>query len=294
MKCTSKSKNQNKVGILIVNLGSPDEPTASSVRKYLRQFLSDRRVIQMNPVLWQIILNLFILPTRPKKVAKLYKSIWNNDKNEAPLKTETRKQAEKIQAKTGIPTYFAMRYQNPSILSTIKQMQNDGIDRVLVIPLYPQYSATTTASIMDDVGTSLSKLTKQPSIRIAPPYYENEKYISALNNSIKNTLQVIDFKPEKIIFSYHGIPKSYHKKGDPYPCQCKKTTKSVFAKSDFTDSEYFITSFQSLFGKEEWVKPYTNDTLISLAKSGVKNVAIIAPAFASDCLETTEEICEEL
>ena len=290
--CKNKIK-KNKTGILIVNLGTPDSPTTKGIKVYLKEFLSDERVIEANKFIWQIILRLFILPFRSPKVAKSYASIWDRDKNESPLLVNTRNQAEKMQAKLGIPTYFAMRYGNPSIDSVIQKMNDDGIKEILVIPLYPQYSSATTATVVDKVNECLGKMRRQPTIRYARPYFQNKKYIEALNNSINNHLQDIDFKPEKIILSYHGIPRRYHKKGDPYPCHCKKTSRLLTEISPL-NKDIFITTFQSIFGKQEWVKPYTNATLIKLGKSGVKNISIIAPAFASDCLETLEEICEEL
>ena len=285
--------NKNDIGILILNLGTPDEPTTKGVKTYLGEFLSDPRVIEIPMFIWKFILHLFVLTFRAPKVAKLYQTIWNNKDNESPLLTYTRKQAEKMQKNLKIPTYYAMRYGNPSIANTIDKMQADGIHNILVINLYPQYSATTTATAVDKVHEKLRKMRHQPTVRFAKPYYDNKLYINGLNNSINKHLQSIDFKAEKIIFSYHGIPLPYHKKGDPYPLQCRKTTELIAKKSKLKD-DTFITTFQSVFGLQEWVKPYTNDTLEKLAEDGVKNVCIMSPAFHSDCLETLEEICSEL
>ena len=299
-KCLSKNKkSKNKtIGILLVNLGTPQELTTSSIRTYLREFLSDQRVIEVNKLLWQLILNCFILPFRPKKILKNYAQIWNYKENESPLLTYTKSQSLKLQQEMskivdGVIVEYAMRYGQPSIDNKIHKLKESGCKHILVIPLYPQYSATTTATVIDCVNKSISKMRRQPNIRIAQHYMDDNIYIKSLQNSIEQHLKTVDFKIENIITSYHGIPLSYYKKGDPYPCHCKLTTRLLSEKMKKSGYK-FTTTFQSLFGKQEWVKPYTSDTLKQMAKSGIENIAIIAPGFASDCIETLEEIEQEL
>ena len=291
----NKTVRKSKIGVLVVNLGTPDSADYWGVRKYLSEFLSDRRVIDINPIKWQIILQGAILSIRPQVVAKAYQSIWNKELNESPLLTTTRAQAEKLQKKfdenvDDVVVDFAMRYGNPSIDSKMKALIKAGCRDILVMPLYPQYSATTTATVKDAVNACLKTITHQPNVRILPPYYKKDSYISRLNNSIQKTLQSIDFKPEKIIASYHGIPKRYLMQGDPYPCHCAVTSHLLCEKSGLEITK----TFQSIFGREEWVKPYTEATVIEMAKSGIKNIAMIAPAFSTDCLETLEEIQYEI
>ena len=282
--------NFGKTGVLIVNLGTPDSTSWLDIRKYLREFLSDRRVIEVNPIIWQIILNLFILNFRPSKTAKAYKEIWMKDKNMSPLRYFTEVQAEKLSQQISnekLIVDFAMRYGNPSIKSKIHGLQNKGCENLIILPLYPQYAAATTATVCDEVYRSLMKMRWQPSLQIIPHYESEPLYIEALINSIKNKIKTINWKPDLIMASYHGIPKSYFDKGDPYQCYCQKTTRLI--KEKFTDFE-IRTTFQSRFGPREWLKPYTDKTLESLPGQGIKNILVICPGFASDCLETLEEI----
>ncbi len=279
-----------KTGVLLINLGTPDSTSWWDIRKYLKEFLSDRRVIEVNPVLWQIILNLFILTFRPSKTAHAYKKIWLKDTNESPLLYYTRNQASKLKNKIGnknIIVDFAMRYGNPSIKSKLNMLHKAGCENIIILPLYPQYAAATTATVCDEVYRSLMKMRWQPSLQIVPHYENDPIYINALVKSIERKLQSIDWKPDLIISSYHGIPKNYFDKGDPYHCYCHKTTRLMREK--YTDIE-IKTTFQSRFGPQEWLKPYTDKTLEELPSKGIKNLLVICPGFASDCVETLEEI----
>ena len=279
-----------KTGALIINLGTPDSTSWLDIRKYLREFLSDRRVIEVNPLIWQIILNVFILNFRPSKTAKAYKEIWMKDKNISPLLYYTKKQSEKISnsiSKENIIIDFAMRYGNPSIKSKIHKLNEMGCENLVVVPLYPQYAAATTATVCDEVYRTLMKMRWQPSLKIIPHYESDKLYIDALVNSINKKINEISWKPDLIIASYHGIPKKYFDKGDPYHCYCHKTTRLISEK--FSSIE-IKTTFQSRFGPQEWLQPYTDKTLENLPKEGVKNVLTICPGFASDCVETLEEI----
>ena len=279
-----------KTGVLLVNLGTPDSTNWWDIRKYLKEFLSDRRVIEVNPFVWQIILNLFILTFRPSKTAHAYKKIWRKESNESPLLFFTRNQANILHKKIGsekIIIDFAMRYGNPSIKSRLNKLKELGCENIVVLPLYPQYAAATTATVCDEVYKSLMKMRWQPSLQIIPHYESEPLYIQALIKSIENKIKEIDWKPELIISSYHGIPKSYFEKGDPYHCYCHKTTRLI--KENFNKVE-IQTTFQSRFGPQEWLTPYTDKTLESLPKKGVKNLLVICPGFASDCVETLEEI----
>ena len=279
-----------KTGILLVNLGTPDSTSWWDIRKYLREFLSDRRVIEVNPIIWQIILNLFILTFRPSKTAHAYKKIWIKESNESPLLYFTRSQAIELNKKVGndkIIVDFAMRYGNPSIVSRLNILKDKGCENIVILPLYPQYAAATTATVCDEVYKSLMKMRWQPSLQIIPHYESEPLYIDALINSIKKKIDEINWKPDLIISSYHGIPKKYFDKGDPYHCYCHKTTRLMSEK--FKDVE-IQTTFQSRFGPQEWLTPYTDKTLEKLPSSGVKNLLVICPGFASDCVETLEEI----
>ena len=279
-----------KTGVLLVNLGTPDSTSWWDIRKYLKEFLSDRRVIEVNPFIWQIILNLFILTFRPSKTAHAYKKIWKKDTNESPLLFFTRSQANKLSDKIAnekVIVDFAMRYGNPSIKSRLNKLKEEGCEHIIVLPLYPQYAAATTATVCDEVYRSLMNMRWQPSLQIIPHYESEPKYIDALVESIKKKIKEITWKPDLIISSYHGIPKSYFDNGDPYQCYCQKTTRLMSEK--FNEIE-IKTTFQSRFGPQEWLKPYTDKTLESLPKEGVKNLLIICPGFASDCVETLEEI----
>jgi len=279
-----------KTGVLLVNLGTPDSTSWWSIRKYFKEFLSDRRVIEINPILWQIILNLFILTFRPSKTAHAYKKIWRKESNESPLLFFTRNQAHKLKTVIGnekIIVDFAMRYGNPSIKSRLNILKKKGCENIVLLPLYPQYAGATTATVCDEVYRSLMKMRWQPSLQIIPHYESEPIYIQALINSIEKKIQEINWKPDLIISSYHGIPKSYFDKGDPYHCYCHKTTRLM--KEKFNKIE-IQTTFQSRFGPQEWLTPYTDKTLESLPSKGIKNLLVICPGFASDCVETLEEI----
>ncbi len=279
-----------KTGILLVNLGTPESTSWLDIRKYLKEFLSDQRVIEVNPIIWKIILNVFILTFRPSKTAKAYKEIWMNDKNMSPLRYYTEKQTEKLSSRIGSEKLlidFAMRYGNPSIKSKIYKMQSDGCENLIVLPLYPQYAAATTATVCDEVYRTLMGMRWQPNLQIVPHYESEPLYINALVNSIKKKINKISWKPDLIVASYHGIPKKYFDKGDPYHCYCLKTTRLISEK--FSDIE-IKTTFQSRFGPEEWLQPYTDKTLDKLPTENKKNILVICPGFSSDCVETLEEI----
>ena len=279
-----------KTGVLIINLGTPDSTGWWDIRKYLKEFLSDRRVIEVNPIIWQIILNLFILTFRPSKTAHAYKQIWRTESNESPLLYFTKQQSLKLDKKIGnenVLVDFAMRYGNPSIKSKLSMMKEKGCENIIVLPLYPQYAAATTATVCDEVYRSLMKMRWQPSLQIIPHYESDPLYIDALINSIEKKINEIDWKPDLIISSYHGIPKNYFDKGDPYHCYCHKTTRLMKEKFNKVEIQ---TTFQSRFGPQEWLTPYTDKTLEKLPGEGIKNLLVITPGFASDCVETLEEI----
>ncbi len=279
-----------KTGALIINLGTPDSTSWLDIRRYLKEFLSDKRVIEVNPFIWQIILNLFILTFRPSKTAHAYKKIWFKETNESPLLYYTRSQAKKLKEKIGgenLIVDFAMRYGNPSIKKKLKALKEEGCENIIILPLYPQYAAATTATVCDEVYRSLMKMRWQPSLQIIPHYESEQTYINALVRSIKKKIDSINWRPDLIIASYHGIPKSYFDKGDPYQCYCQKTTRLI--KEKFSEIE-IKTTFQSRFGPQEWLQPYTDKTIESLPRENIKNVLVICPGFASDCVETLEEI----
>ena len=279
-----------KTGVLLINLGTPDSTSWWDIRKYLKEFLSDRRVIEVNPLVWQVILNLFILTFRPSKTAHAYKKIWRKESNESPLLYFTRNQAQKLKAKIGsekVIVDFAMRYGNPSIRSKLNLLKELGCENIVILPLYPQYAAATTATVCDEVYRSLMKMRWQPSLQVIPHYESEPNYINALIKSIYKKVESINWKPDLIISSYHGIPKKYFDKGDPYHCYCHKTTRLMKEKFSLVDIQ---TTFQSRFGPQEWLTPYTDKTLEDLPSKGVKNLLVICPGFASDCVETLEEI----
>jgi protoporphyrin/coproporphyrin ferrochelatase len=285
-----------RVGVLLVNLGTPDTADAAGVRVYLREFLSDPRVIENQGLVWKIILNGIILRKRPRTKALDYQKIWNAEKNESPLKTITRAQAEKLAA--GIADHghvvvdWAMRYGNPSIRNRIEALTVQGCDRLLVVPLYPQYSAATSATVCDEAFRVLTSLRAQPTLRVTPPYYDESGYIEALAVSIDAHLSRLPFKPDLLLASYHGMPKSYVDAGDPYAVQCGATTEALSKRLGLAPGRLLMT-FQSRFGNEEWLQPYTDKTVERLAKQGVKRLAVVMPGFAADCLETLEEIAGE-
>jgi len=281
-----------KTGILLTNLGSPDAPTTKSVRVYLKEFLSDRRIVEIPRLLWMIILHGIILRVRPKRSAKLYQSIWTDQGS--PLTHITELQRQKLseqlieQGYDNLDIVMAMRYGNPSIKSGLETLREKGYTRIIVLPLYPQYSSPTTGSTFDAVAKVLSEWRWVPELHFINGYHKNETYIEALANSVSEDLQK-NGQPQKIVFSYHGMPKQFLEQGDPYYCLCLQTTRLVVEKLGL-DKEMVISTFQSRFGKAEWLKPYTDATLQALPEQGIKDVAIISPAFSADCLETLEEI----
>jgi protoporphyrin/coproporphyrin ferrochelatase len=285
-----------KIGVLLVNLGTPDGTDKVSMRRYLKEFLMDRRVIEWSPFFWYPILFGIVLNTRPAKVGKAYETIWNKDLNESYLRTYTRNQAERM-AKSfadqpNVRVDWAMRYGRPSIQSKMEELQKDGCDRILVFPLYPQYAAATTATVNDEAFKALLKMRWQPALRTVPPYHDDPVYIDALANSITRHLATLDWEPEVVLASFHGIPQSYFDKGDPYYCQCQKTARLLREKLGWPKEKLQVT-FQSRFGPEEWLQPYTDKTVEKLGKEGTKRIAVINPGFVSDCLETLEEIAEQ-
>jgi ferrochelatase len=280
-----------KTGLLLVNLGTPDSPDKKGLRPYLKQFLSDRRVIEAPPAIWQPILRGIILNTRPKKSAEAYAKIWRQESNESPLRYYTRVQSEKLQTQLGdgVMVDWAMRYGKPSIEDRLKVMKDAGCERIAIIALYPQYSASTSASVYDDVFRALLKLRWQPAIRTAAPWHDHPAYIDALAQSVTTHIDGLDFDPEVIIASFHGLPQSYFEKGDPYHCHCAKTARLLREKLGM-DADKLRLTFQSRFGPTKWLEPYTDKTVIELAEQGVKKVAVVTPGFISDCVETLEEI----
>jgi len=284
-----------RIGVLLVNLGTPDRADPQSVRIYLKEFLSDPRVIEDQGLLWKLVLNGIILRTRPARKARDYLKIWNKEKNESPLKTITRAQSEKLAASIlddHVVVDWAMRYGNPSIALRIHALTAQGCDRLLVVPLYPQYSAATSATVCDEVFRVLGNMRAQPTLRVAPPYYNDPDYIEALAVSIDSHLSALSFQPELIVASFHGMPRKYVDKGDPYERQCVATIESLRKRLGLNASKLLLT-FQSRFGSDEWLQPYTDDTMATLAKKGVRRIAVVTPGFAADCLETLEEIAQE-
>ena len=290
-------KVERGIGVLVVNLGTPDAPDAKAVRRYLKQFLTDPRVIEKRGLFWKLILNGVILPIRSRRKARDYKRIWNNDKNESPFKTITRSQAEKLAGileplGKHVIVDWAMRYANPSIASRLEALIARGCDRILVMPLYPQYAAATTATVADEVFRYLMTLRRQPALRILPAYYDDPYYIEVLASSLKAELKALPFKADTILLSYHGMPKDCVLKGDPYEAQCVRTTELLRAQLGLDEDKLMMT-FQSRFGRARWLEPYTIATVKALAKKGVKNLVVLTPGFSADCLETLEEIAVE-
>jgi ferrochelatase len=282
-----------KVGVLLVNLGTPDATDYWSMRRYLKEFLSDRRVIEAPRALWWFVLNVIILSKRPQAKGRDYDKIWNREKNEGPLKTITRAQSEKLAASFAgdkkVVVDWAMRYGNPSIASRLNYLKGEGCNRILVVPLYPQYAAATTATVADKAFDALKEMRWQPAIRIAPPWHDDPIYIDAVTGALQAEIAKLSWKPDVILSSFHGVPFEYLLKGDPYYCHCAKSARLMRARLAMGDQQFVLT-FQSRFGKDEWLQPYTDKTVEALAKSGVKNLAIVTPGFVADCLETIEEI----
>ncbi|WP_457579670.1 ferrochelatase [Ensifer adhaerens] len=287
---------RGNIGVLLVNLGTPDGTDYTSMRRYLKEFLTDRRVIEWSRLFWYPILFGIVLNTRPGKVGKAYETIWNRDLNESYLRTYTRNQSE-LMAKSfadqpNVIVDWGMRYGQPSIASRMDALHKAGCERILVFPLYPQYAAATTATVNDKAFEALLKMRWQPALRTVPPYHDDPVYIDALATSIERHLATLDWEPEVVLTSFHGIPKSYFDKGDPYYCQCQKTARLLREKLGWSKEKLQVT-FQSRFGPEEWLQPYTDKTVEKLAQDGVKRIAVLNPGFVSDCLETLEEIAEQ-
>jgi ferrochelatase len=293
----ARSAAGGRIGVLIVNLGTPDATDSASVRRYLREFLSDRRVIEDQGLVWKFVLNAIILTTRPRRKGLDYEKIWNRDKNESPLKTITRSQAAKLRTHLAaldatVMVDWAMRYGNPSLQTRIEALAKAGCERILLVPLYPQYAAATTATVCDAAFAALMNMRDQPALRVVPPYYDDPVYIEAVARSIEAELKRMPFTPDAILASFHGIPKSYAEEGDPYPRHCEATVRLLRERLKLDEKKLMLT-FQSRFGKAEWLKPYTDETVQSLARRGIKNLAVVTPGFAADCLETLEEIAVE-
>ncbi|MBN9149501.1 MULTISPECIES: ferrochelatase [unclassified Nitrobacter] len=293
---TAAGAPRGRVGVLLVNLGTPDTADARGVRVYLKEFLSDPRVIEKQGLVWKLVLNGIILNTRPRRKALDYLKIWNTEQNESPIKTITRAQSDKLAAAVAdhghVVVDWAMRYGNPSMQSRIAALTAQGCDRLLVVPLYPQYSAATSATVCDEAFRVLSDMRAQPTLRVTPPYYDDPDYIDALAVSIEKHLASLPFTPEIIMASFHGMPQAYIEKGDPYQGQCVATTEALRKRMGLDASKLMLT-FQSRFGFDEWLQPYTDKTVEKLAKDGVKRLAIVTPGFSADCLETLEEIAQE-
>jgi ferrochelatase len=285
-----------RVGVLLVNLGTPDTADARGVRVYLKEFLSDPRVIEDQGLIWKLVLNGIILRVRPGRKARDYQKIWNTRKNESPLKTVTRSQSDKLASAIAdhdhVVVDWAMRYGNPSIASRVEALTAQGCDRILVVPLYPQYSAATSATVCDEVFRVLAGLRAQPTLRVSPPYYDDPDYIEALAVSINAHLKTLPFQPELIVASFHGMPQKYVDQGDPYQAQCIATAEALRRRMGLDASKLLLT-FQSRFGFDEWLQPYTDKTMERLGKEGVRRIAVVTPGFSVDCLETLEEIAQE-
>ena len=290
MKQDHPNIKYGKTGLLLINLGTPDSTGWWDIRRYLKEFLSDRRVIEVNPIVWKIILNLLILNLRPSKTAKAYKEIWMKKENMSPLRyftiMQTNKLSKKMESKD-LLIDFAMRYGSPSIKTKLEKLQKDGCEKIIILPLYPQYAAATTATVCDEVYRNLIRMRWQPSLQIIPHYESEPLYIDALANSLNKKISELSWKPDLVIASYHGIPQKYFEKGDPYHCYCHKTSRLLSER--FTKIP-IKTTFQSRFGPQAWLQPYTDKTLEGMPSEGKKNILVICPGFSSDCVETLEEI----
>ena len=287
--------NHGKQGVLLINLGTPDSLSLWDIRKYLKQFLSDRRVIELNPLIWQPILRGIILNTRPFKTRRAYAKIWRQDTNESPLRYYTRRQAELLHNRIEDPNIivdWAMRYGNPSIESRIHSLQQQGCESIVVLPLYPQYCAATTATVCDEVFRVLQQMRWQPQVQIVPRYYDHPGYIKLCVELMERQLERLEWKPQQVVLSYHGVPKTYLEQGDPYHCQCHVTTRLIREAWPYKDIPV-ETTFQSRFGPAEWLQPYTDKTLEQLPKKDVYRIMVMTPGFVSDCVETLEEIAIE-
>ena len=285
--------NKGKIGVLLMNLGTPEATSYWPMRRYLKEFLSDRRVIEVNRALWWIILNGIILTFRPRRSGRAYEKIWNKALNESPLKTITRGQSEKLRGplkdQPEIIVDWGMRYGLPPVARRIDALKGQGCDRILLFPLYPQYSAATTATALDKCFDALKAMRWQPSIRSVPPYFDHPAYIDALANSLKQHIKGLPWKPDMILSSFHGLPREYLTKGDPYHCHCMKTARLLREKMKFSPEKFQVV-FQSRFGRAEWLQPYAQETVEHLPAKGVKNLVMIMPGFSADCVETLEEV----
>ncbi|WP_434997759.1 ferrochelatase [Vibrio scophthalmi] len=281
--------NNNKQGVLLVNLGTPDEPTAPAVKRFLSQFLHDKRVVDMTRWLWCPLLHGVILPIRAPKVAKLYQSVWMDEGS--PLMVYSLRQAAKLAAQLDIPVELAMTYGNPSLLSGLQALMAQGVEEVIVLPLYPQYSATTTAAVSDGLTLAFKQMAVIPSYRLVRDYHQHPLYIKALADSVRRSWQK-NGQADYLLCSYHGIPQRFADNGDIYPIHCQQTTQLLQQELGLSDEQIGMT-YQSRFGREEWLQPYTDKTLETLPSKGIKSIDVMTPAFAADCLETLEEISEE-
>lgn len=293
MEAMLAQDNNRRIGVLLVQLGTPDAPTPAALRRYLRQFLSDRRVVERNRVLWWFVLRLLVLPRRPRRSAALYRRIWSRDGS--PLLVISRSQARALEAELNrheperFKVVLGMRYGSPSIASAVRELHSWGADRLLLFPLYPQYAGATTGSTYDEVFRQLSMLRFVPALRVVPPYYAHTAYIEALAQSVREAMTPLPRPPDKIIISFHGIPQRYVDRGDPYASHCEATARSLAARAGWENGTYLI-SYQSRSGREPWLLPYTDETLVGLARTGARHVMVICPGFVADCLETVDEI----
>jgi protoporphyrin/coproporphyrin ferrochelatase len=281
----------SKVGVLLVNLGTPDAPTPTAVKRYLKQFLSDRRVVEIPPLLWQPILRAIILNTRPKKSAHAYAQVWTP--KGSPLASITAAQAQALQAQLGdaVQVSWGMRYGNPALGAELERMKKAGCDRILIAPMYPQYSGATTATVIDAAGDALKAMRWQPAIRSLPPYYDDPAHIAALAEDTQRQLAALPFTPEVLLLSFHGMPERTLHLGDPYHCQCRKTSRLLRESLAASHPALRIeTSFQSRFGRAKWLEPSTESVIAAEGAKGTKLMAIAAPGFSADCLETREEL----
>lgn len=288
-----------RVGILVANLGTPDNYDYWSMRRYLGEFLSDKRVVDLPSWKWQPLLQLIILSKRPFTSGANYRSIWNHDRGESPLMTITKQQVEKLRAAAAarwgdmVMVDFCMRYGNPSTRSVVRRMVAAGCEKLVFLPLYPQYAGATSATANDELFRALMTEKRQPAVRIVPEYFDHPLYIEALARSVERAYAAIDHRPDVLVASYHGMPKRYLMEGDPYHCQCLKTSRLLRERLGW-EPEAIDTTFQSVFGREEWLRPYTVEHVAALARSGKKRIAVISPAFSADCIETLEEIQGEI
>lgn len=290
----NNAASESKKAVLLVNLGTPDQPTPKAVGRFLREFLSDRRVIEIPRLLWQVILNLLVIPLRAKRVAHAYESIWA--KGDSPMRIILSAQATALAEELAaqhphVDVVPVMSYGNPALSAALDRLSADGVEQIIVLPLFPQYSATSTGPVYDVVSRWMLAQRNLPSMTLIKDYFDHPLYIQALADSVRR-YQAIHGQPEKLLMSFHGIPQPYADRGDPYPQRCHVTAKLLAQALGLSDDAWLI-SFQSRFGRQEWVKPYTNITLAEWAKSGVKSVQIISPAFSADCLETLEELAVE-